>query len=320
MFDRKLRYLDALEREGHFQRAASACGVSQPSLSKAIRQLERELGVTIIKRGPRFSGFTQHGQIVLAWARRLIAETDRLGENLREASQGFSGLLRVGILAANFPLMPVFTIPFSKAHPKVNLNVSSYDTSKIRKALEGGDIDIAITYTNEYSPDKYRSKVLFEENYELVMRRGSPWSRASLGWSDLAQIPLCVLPPKTLLFNPDAVELLNDVLKQSHHIVTNSIFMVMDHVRTGLWATILPTTVRVTFAGDKELEAVPLPQTDTAYPVGLVLPPLEMQSWLAVSFFNIATSSKILKQIDTLLNPAIANVRKAEKKLTRSRN
>lgn len=56
MLLRQLEYLVALARERHFARAAAACFVSQPSLSAAIRRLEHELGVPIVRRGRRYEG------------------------------------------------------------------------------------------------------------------------------------------------------------------------------------------------------------------------------------------------------------------------
>jgi DNA-binding transcriptional LysR family regulator len=58
MLLRQLEYLVALAREKHFARAADACYVSQPSLSAAIRKLEQELDVPIVRRGRRFEGLT----------------------------------------------------------------------------------------------------------------------------------------------------------------------------------------------------------------------------------------------------------------------
>jgi DNA-binding transcriptional LysR family regulator len=58
MFMRQLTYLIVLDRHRHFGRAAENCHVSQPALSNAIRELERELGITIIKRNRTFEGIT----------------------------------------------------------------------------------------------------------------------------------------------------------------------------------------------------------------------------------------------------------------------
>src|SRR6266700_24668 len=91
MIPRKLEYLIALAKERHFGRAAATCRVSQPALSAAIQQLESELGVEIVKHGRRFQGFTEQGEIVLAWARNLALDWDRLHERLRERPDTFSG-------------------------------------------------------------------------------------------------------------------------------------------------------------------------------------------------------------------------------------
>lgn len=74
MFIRQVHYLLALAKLGHFGRAAEACHVSQPALSTAIQHLEEELGVTLVRRGQRFQGFTPEGERLLQWARRLARD------------------------------------------------------------------------------------------------------------------------------------------------------------------------------------------------------------------------------------------------------
>ena len=66
----KLEFFIALARAKHFGRAAEECGVSQPSLSAAVRQLEDQLGVVLVVRSARYQGLTPEGQRVLEWARR----------------------------------------------------------------------------------------------------------------------------------------------------------------------------------------------------------------------------------------------------------
>src|ERR1700761_5109866 len=65
----KLEYLMALAREQHFGRAADACGVTQPTLSAGLKQLESTLGVLLVQRGSRFIGLTPEGERTLDWAR-----------------------------------------------------------------------------------------------------------------------------------------------------------------------------------------------------------------------------------------------------------
>ena len=71
----KLEYILALAREKHFGRAAEACGVTQPTLSAGLKQLEEQMGVLLVNRGSRFQDFTPEGQRVLEWARRIVGDT-----------------------------------------------------------------------------------------------------------------------------------------------------------------------------------------------------------------------------------------------------
>jgi DNA-binding transcriptional LysR family regulator len=88
MIVRYLDYLVALARERHFARAASACNVTQPTLSAGIKQLEESLGVLIVERRQRFVGFTPEGERVLAWAQRVLADYSGLTQELSERRGG----------------------------------------------------------------------------------------------------------------------------------------------------------------------------------------------------------------------------------------
>ena len=71
----KLEFILALAREQHFGRAAETCGVTQPTLSAGVKQLEEQMGVLLVNRGSRFQGFTPEGERVLDWARRIVGDT-----------------------------------------------------------------------------------------------------------------------------------------------------------------------------------------------------------------------------------------------------
>ena len=75
----KLEYLLALARERNFGRAAETCGVTQPTFSAGIKQLEDMLGVMLVQRTSRFLGFTAEGERVLDWARGIVHRKDRSG-------------------------------------------------------------------------------------------------------------------------------------------------------------------------------------------------------------------------------------------------
>ena len=90
-----MRYLAALNEHRHFGRAAQACHITQPALSNALRALEGEFGVLIVKRGRAFEGFTVEGEAVLATAQRMLQEQELLRERLRSEAGQPRGRLRL---------------------------------------------------------------------------------------------------------------------------------------------------------------------------------------------------------------------------------
>ena len=90
----KLEFLLALAREKHFGRAAEACGVTQPTLSAGVKQLEETMGVLLVNRGSRFQGFTPEGERVLEWARRIVGDTRAMRQEIHALKHGLTGRLR----------------------------------------------------------------------------------------------------------------------------------------------------------------------------------------------------------------------------------
>ncbi len=88
---RQLSYLAALARERHFTRAAEACGVTQPTLSGRIQQLEQELGVPIVIRGNRYLGLTAEGGRVLKWAQTILGKCGRAALGLGPCRRSAAG-------------------------------------------------------------------------------------------------------------------------------------------------------------------------------------------------------------------------------------
>jgi DNA-binding transcriptional LysR family regulator len=95
MLFRQLEYFVALAREQHFARAATACYVSQPALSEAIRKLEHELDVPLVRRGRTFRGLTPEGERLVLWARRIIADRDALKQEVTALKSGLAGQLQL---------------------------------------------------------------------------------------------------------------------------------------------------------------------------------------------------------------------------------
>src|SRR5499427_525791 len=127
----KLEFLLVLARERHFGRAAEAAGVTQPTFSSAVKSLEESLGTALVERGSRFRGFTQEGERVLEWARRLVGDARTMRQELQSLKGSLSGQLRIGAIPTTLPFVPHLTVPYHKRFPAVRLSVLSANSGDI---------------------------------------------------------------------------------------------------------------------------------------------------------------------------------------------
>src|ERR687896_565288 len=138
---RQLRYLDAVARRRSFTRAALDLHVAQSALSQQVGRLERELGVELLRRTTRRVEVTEAGDLVLARARRALAEADGVRADL-DALQGLArGTLRLGGVPPVGPVHPAALIAdFSRAHPAVAITVREDVAFKLLGELRDGSL------------------------------------------------------------------------------------------------------------------------------------------------------------------------------------
>ena len=159
----KLEYFIALARQQHFGRAADECGVTQPTLSAGIRQLEEQLGVMLVQRGSRFLGLTPEGQRVLEWARRIVGDTRTMREEMRAARTGLAGHIRIAAIPTALAMVRKLTEPFQKRHPDVTFTVLSRNSLQVLSMLEDLEIDAGITYLDNEPLGRVTSVRLYSE-------------------------------------------------------------------------------------------------------------------------------------------------------------
>ncbi len=190
----KLEFLLALAREKHFGRAAQVCGVSQPNLSAAIKQLETTLGIPLVDRGSRFFGFTAEGERVLQWAKRIVGDMQALRADVETMKQGETGHLRIGAVPTALPVMVRHTSALWGAHPGIELSISSCSSTEILAKIDNMQIDAGITYLDNEPVGKVYQVPLYRERYHLVTDVDGPFGdRESVTWEEAATLPLCLL-------------------------------------------------------------------------------------------------------------------------------
>jgi DNA-binding transcriptional LysR family regulator len=165
---RLMRYVIAVAEEGGFQRAADRLVMAQPPLSRQIRDLERELGVTLFERRPVVR-LTEAGRVFVESARTILAESDRLVDRTVLASRGEYGTIRVGyIYSAVFESLPQLVAALSSSHPGVTVEVRDGWTPELDAALLAGTYDLVLSRDMPPRPEYDRETLRCERLVAVV--------------------------------------------------------------------------------------------------------------------------------------------------------
>jgi LysR family transcriptional regulator, transcription activator of glutamate synthase operon len=165
---RQLRYLDAVARRRSFTQAALDLHIAQSALSQQVARLERELGVELLRRTTRRVDVTEAGELVLARARRALAEADGVRADL-DAFQGLvRGTLRLGGVPPLGRVHPATLIAdFTRAHPGVAVTVREDVAFTLVDQLRDGSLDVVMALVDPDALDGLEGVRLLDE--ELVV-------------------------------------------------------------------------------------------------------------------------------------------------------
>ena len=267
----KLEMFIALANERHFGRAAEVCGVTQPTLSSAIKQLEDQLGVQLVFRGSRFQGLTPEGQRVLDWGRRIVGDMRALKDEMRTVRAGLSGNLRIGVIPTALPMVAQLTGPFTAKHPNVRVSILSRTSVEILTGIESLDLDAGITYLDNEPLGRVAQVPLYAEFYRLLCAPGTPLAdRDQVTWAEVAEQPLCLLTgdmQNRRIVNQHLAEAGAAIIPQ---IESNSTIALTSHVLTGRWSSIVPRQLAQMFTAGGQLRAIPIVAPEVEHLVGLI--------------------------------------------------
>jgi len=272
----KLEFLLALAREQHFGRAADSCGVTQPTLSAGLKQLEEALGVLLVNRGSRFQGFTPEGQRVLDWARRIVGDARAMRQEVSALRHGLAGRLRLAAIPTALAAVATLTTPFRTKHPAVQFTVLSRTSTQILALLENLEIDAGLTYLDNEPLGRVNSVPLYKETYCLLTAADAPLgNREHVTWAELSQVPLCLLTAD-LQVRRIIDGLLKNGIGDSHATLeSDSAIVLFAHVRTGQWATIMPAKMVDAMGPTDTIRAIPIVKPAAVHTIGLVVPARE---------------------------------------------
>lgn len=272
----KLEFLLALAREKHFGKAAEACGVTQPTLSAGVKQLEDSFGVLLVNRGSRFQDFTAEGERVLDWARRIVGASRAMRDEVHALKHGLAGRLRIAAIPTTLAMIETLTTPYRERYPEVRFRVLSCNSEEVLHLLENLEVDAGLTYIDNEPLGRVTTVALYRERYQLLTSADTPLgNREQVTWAEVAKVPLCLLTPD--MQNRRIIEgLLRDSGGDPQPTLeSNSMILLYAHVRTGRWASVMPARLAATLGLTDVLRAIPIVEPEASHTIGLVVPARE---------------------------------------------
>ncbi len=171
-----LRVADALDTHGSLLKAGAALGLSQPALSRSLRELEEIVGTRLFARHARGVRPTEAGIVVIRLARRMLAELRRVEEELDAVGEAEGGAIAVGVLpVAAVGMLPGALIRLRESHPQLRVRLQQGRTEELLPLLAARELDLVVgrLYTPAV-PDGFLREALWEEPISVLARADHP--------------------------------------------------------------------------------------------------------------------------------------------------
>ena len=228
---RVLQYFLAVTREGNISAAAQSLHLSQPSLSRQLKELEEELGVTLFIRGRRRIELTEGGLILRKRASEMMQLVELTESEISEVKNDISGTLSIG--AGESRSMRRITAVFKELkdqYPNIRLNIVSGDTEDLQDRLDRGLLDFALIFTDFDKEAYHYLPSSSKEIFGVIMRKDSDLAdKDFITIKDLYDKPLIVSRANGLqLFNSPQVRHLQ--IAATYNLLYNASLMVEDGI------------------------------------------------------------------------------------------
>jgi DNA-binding transcriptional LysR family regulator len=263
----------ALAQERNFHKAARVSHITQPTLSSALRQLEAELGVPLVRRSnQRFEGFMEDGERVLDVARRMVADAQVLKQSLNAPQGQLAGHLRIGIIPTAEPLAGQITAAFHARQPNVTITLLSKTSQDIERGVAEHMLEAGISYVERGAAGaRLLAYPLYSEDYVVI---GSDellgLTRTRISWQEAAKLPLVLLNREM-----QNRRLIDEAFARAGAVPrvmaeSSTLVGIFSHVRQGAWCGIVPSTFAALLGPVGGLRVLALADHLTQHTVGIL--------------------------------------------------
>lgn len=245
---KQLRYFTALAETLHFGKAAKLCNVSQPALSMQVKDLEANLGVTLVERGSTKLLLTLEGREIARRAREILMSVQDLAELASHGRHPLAGRLRLGVIPSIGPyLLPKLLPEAHHTYPDLELSLRESQTQVLLDDLLEGYLDLLVLAL-PVGPDEIDTMPLFEDRFSIALPRDHNLaSRDTVTQDELADEHLLLLEEGHCL-RDQALAICQTA--KTDEFRASSLATVVQMVANGYGVTILPELALSTEVGD----------------------------------------------------------------------
>ncbi len=183
---RHIKYFLAVAEELHFRKAADRLFISQPGLSRQIKQMETELGVQLFERHNRKVSLTQAGVYLKYEYQSIIKSLDKVQKHAQLLHKGKEGELKIGYIgSAMHKIIPTFLLAIKKVYPNIHINLQEMDNQAQTSGILDHNIDIGFVRMDRVLRG-VEIRPIFEETFSLVLPKSHPINKNN--FKDLSQL------------------------------------------------------------------------------------------------------------------------------------
>ena len=222
---RTMQYYLAVVREGTISAAAQALHVAQPSLSRQMKELEEELGVTLFARGNRKITLTEEGMVLRKRAEEMVRLMQMTEEEISQIKNHISGSVRIG---AGESWSFHYLSRAAARHPDIRFHITSGDTQDLMDELNNGLIDFAVIFTNVDHTLYQSIELPAEDSFGLLMPKDCPLAEKSeIRLSDLKGLPV-IISRAAVPYYTGSEELSSLNIVATYNLIYNASLLVED--------------------------------------------------------------------------------------------
>lgn len=175
---RTLKYFQIIVKHKQFTRAAEELYISQPSLSNAIKALEKELECKLFERSTKKLILTEPGQILSRHANKVLTQFENIYKEMRDVKNVGAGTLNIGMIESYRYFIAPIIYRFKKVYPNIRIKMSEMGPEELENSLQNYDIHIGIT-SNVNDETEFEYRPVFHENYVLITPINHPFDHLS---------------------------------------------------------------------------------------------------------------------------------------------